>query len=178
LLANSAASALFTASSSLSAASNSLSDVTGLNDSQVGDYFYAPVKLNRTAEFDTTSYGSQVTPFYLVLSMWVGALITCVMINTGTSIGTKYKPHEMYFGKLLLFNIMAILQTTVSLLGAFGLGIDIKNPLLFVLSCYFVAMIFMAFIYSLISVFGDVGKGFSNYPIGIPNFRFWRYLSC
>lgn len=161
LLANSAASALFTASSSLSAASNSLSDVTGLNDSQVGDYFYAPVKLNRTAEFDTTSYGSQVTPFYLVLSMWVGALITCVMINTGTSIGTKYKPHEMYFGKLLLFNIMAILQTTVSLLGAFGLGIDIKNPLLFVLSCYFVAMIFMAFIYSLISVFGDVGKGFA-----------------
>jgi YhgE/Pip C-terminal domain len=93
--------------------------------------------------------------------MWVGALITCVMINTGTSIGTKYKPHEMYFGKLLLFNIMAILQTTVSLLGAFGLGIDIKNPLLFVLSCYFVAMIFMAFIYSLISVFGDVGKGFA-----------------
>lgn len=159
LLANSAASALFMASSSLFGAANELSDVTGLNDSQVGDYFYAPVKLDRHAEFSTNSYGSQVTPFYIVLSMWVGALITCVMINTGTSIGTKYKPHEMYFGKLLLFNIMAILQTTVTLLGAFALGIDINNPPLFIFSCYFVAMIFMAFIYSLISVFGDVGKG-------------------
>ncbi|WP_407424778.1 YhgE/Pip family protein [Methanobrevibacter sp.] len=159
LLANSAASALFTASSSLAGAASGLSDVTGLNDSQVGDYFYAPVKLDRNEEFQTSSYGSQVSPFYIVLSMWVGALITCVIVSTGSSIGTKFAPHEMYFGKMLLFNILAILQTTVTLLGAWHLGIDIANPLMFIFSCYFVAIIFMTLVYSLISVFGDVGKG-------------------
>ena len=159
LLANSAASALFTASSSLAAAASSLSDLTGLNDTQVSDYFFAPVKLDKHAEFETNSFGSQVAPFYIVLSMWVGGLITCVILNTGSSIGTKYKPHEMYFGKLLIFLIMAILQTTVTMIGAHILGIDIRNPILYTLSCYFVAIIFMALIYSLISVFGDVGKG-------------------
>jgi putative membrane protein len=91
--------------------------------------------------------------------MWVGALITSVMLKTGTSVGTKYKPHEVYMGKLVLFNIMAILQTTVTLIGCFLLGIDISNPLMFILSCYFVSVVFMAIIYSLISLFGDVGKG-------------------
>lgn len=159
LLANSAASALVTASSSLSMAANSLAEVTGLSDDQVGDYFYAPVKLDRNAEFETNNYGSQVAPFYIVLSMWVGALITTVLINPGTSIGTKYRPHEMYFGKLLFFNIIAILQTTVTLLGSYVLGIDISNPLMFIFSCYFVAIVFMTIVYSLVSLFGDVGKG-------------------
>lgn len=159
LLANSAASALFMASSSLALAADSLADVTGLNDTQVGDYIYAPVKLDKHAEFGTNSFGSQVAPFYIVLSMWVGGLITCVIINTGSSIGTKYRPHEMYFGRLLMFIVMAILQTTVTMIGAHILGIDIHNPILYTLSCYFVAIIFMALIYSLISLFGDVGKG-------------------
>ena len=39
------------------------------------------------------------------------------------------------------------------------MGIDVSNPLLFIFSCYFVAAVFMALIYSLTSVFGDVGKG-------------------
>lgn len=159
LLANSAASALFTASSSLASAAGSLADVTGLNDTQVGDYFYAPVKLDRHAEFETNNFGSQVAAFYLVLSMWVGGLITTVILSVGTSIGTPYKPHEMYFGKMLLFNIMAILQTTVTLIGAFFLGIDVHNPVMFIFSCYFVAIIFMTIIYSLISLFGKVGDG-------------------
>ncbi|AMD17150.1 ABC transporter [Methanobrevibacter sp. YE315] len=159
LLANSAASALFTASSSLAGAAAGLDDVTGLNESQVGDYFYSPVKLDRHEEFPTHNYGSQVSPFYLVLCMWVGALITCVMLKTGTSIGTKYRPHEMYLAKLSLFSIIAILQTTITLLGCYLLGIDIHNHLVFILSCYFVAVIFMGLIYSLISVLGDVGKG-------------------
>lgn len=159
LLANSAASALFMASSSLSGAAADLDSITGLNDSQVGDYFYSPVKLDKHEEFPTSNYGSQVTPFYLVLSMWVGALITSVIFDVGTSIGTKYRPHEVYIGKILFFNILAILQTTVTLLGCYLLNIDIHNPLMFILSAYFVAVIFMALVYSFISLFGQVGKG-------------------
>lgn len=188
LLANSAASALLTASSSLAGAANGLADVTGLNDSQIGDYFYAPVKLDKHVEFETNSFGSQVSPFYLVLSMWVGALITCVLLKTGTSVGTKYKPHEMYLGKLSLFNIFSILQTTVTIIGCYLIGIDISNPLMFIFSCYFVSLIFMALVYSLISIFGEVGKGIvivlllfqisgtgGIYPIEIMN-KFFGFL--
>ncbi|WP_407414797.1 YhgE/Pip family protein [Methanobrevibacter sp.] len=159
LLANSAASALFAASSSLSGAAGGLDDVTGLNDSQIGDYFFAPVKLDRHEEFPSSNYGSQVAPFYLALCMWVGALITSVMLKPGTSVGTRFRPHEMYLGKLALFLVLSVLQTTVTLLGCLALGIDISNPLVFAFSCYIVAAIFMTLIYSLVSLFGVIGKG-------------------
>lgn len=158
LLGYSSASALRNASNEIGFAADELSAVTDINQDEAGEYFFSPVILKRHEEFPTNNYGSQVSPFYIVLSMWVGALITCVMFKTGTSIGTPYKPHEMYLGKLVMFNIMSILETTVTILGVFLLGLDVANPLMFIFSCYFVAMVFMIIMYSLISLFGDVGK--------------------
>lgn len=159
LLANSAAYALFTASSSLAGAADGLSSVTGIDEKKVGDYFYAPVKLDRHEEFSVNNFGSQISPFYLVLSMWVGALVTCVLLKAGSSIGTKYRPNEVYLGKLVLFASFSILQTTITLLGCYVLNIDIFNHPVFILTCYFVSLVFMTFVYSLISLFGDVGEG-------------------
>ena len=159
LLANSAASALFTASSSLGSAADGLGEVTGVDDKKIGDYFYSPVKLERHEEFSVSNFGSQISPFYLVLSMWVGALVTCVLLKVGSSVGTKYRPNEVYLGKLALFCTFSILQTTVTLLGCLLLKIDIANPLIFALTCYFVSLVFMIFVYSLVSLFGDVGEG-------------------
>ena len=159
LLANGASSALFSASSGLAGAANSLSSITGVNESDVGEYIYSPVVLKENELYSVPDYGYEVAPFYLVLSMWVGAIITCVMLRTGQSTGTKYTPSEMYFGKLLIFMVMAVLETTVTLIGAFILGIKMANPLLFVLSAYFIALIFMLICYSLISALGHIGKG-------------------
>ena len=159
LLANGASSALFSASSGLAGAANSLSSITGVNESDVGEYIYSPVVLKENELYSVPDYGSEVAPFYLVLSMWVGAIITCVMLRTGQSTGTKYTPSEMYFGKLLIFMVMAVLETTVTLIGAFILGIKMANPMLFVLSAYFIALIFMLICYSLISALGHIGKG-------------------
>ena len=159
LLANGASSALFSASSGLAGAANSLSSITGVNESDVGEYIYSPVVLKENELYAVPDYGSEVAPFYLVLSMWVGAIITCVMLRTGQSTGTKYTPSEMYFGKLLIFLVMAVLETTVTLIGAFILGIKMANPMLFVLSAYFIALIFMLICYSLISALGHIGKG-------------------
>ena len=159
LLSNAATQALFAASGALGASADSLADITGINETILGDYFYAPVKLDRHEIFPTPDYGSQVSPFYLVLSMWVGAIITCVMLHPGTSEGTKYSPFEMYFGKLLTYIIMSILQACVTITGCYILGIQIVNPLIFAFSCILVSVIFMILIYSIISAIGTVGKG-------------------
>ncbi len=159
LLANSAAYALFAASSALSGASGSLSGITGVNETEIGDYIYAPVTLNEEELYPVDNYGSEVAPFYIVLSMWVGALITSVMLRSGQSTGTEFTPSEMYYGKMFLFMVMAILETTVTLIGAFILQIQISNPLLFILSAYFIALVFMLICYSLVSSLGQLGKG-------------------
>ena len=92
LLSNSASQALLTAAGSLSSSANSLSGITGINETMLGEYFFSPVKLDRQEVFSVPDYGSNVAPFYLVLSMWVGALITCVMIQPKSSTGTEYSP--------------------------------------------------------------------------------------
>ena len=159
LLSNGATQALFTASSSLGASADTLSGITGIDEDLLGDYFLSPVKLERNELFSVNSYGSDIAPFYLVLSMWVGAIITCVMLHPGTSQGTKYSPFEMYFGKLLTYIIMSILQACVTIIGCYILGVQIVNPLLFIFSCILISMTFMILIYSIISAIGTVGKG-------------------
>ena len=159
LISDSAAQALFSAAGALATSADSLSDITGINETLLGDYFFAPVKLDKTEIFPVSNYGSNVAPFYLVLSMWVGALLTCVMLKPGISEGTKYSPLEMYFGKLMLFVILSILQAGVTITGAFILGIDVVNPALFIVSSMLVSVVFMILIYSLVSALGHVGKG-------------------
>ena len=158
LLSNGATNALFLASSSLGSTADTLGQLTGIDEDMLGDYFLSPVKLDRNELFSVNSYGTEVSPFYLVLSMWVGAIITCVMLHPGTSEGTKYSPFEMYFGKLLTYIIMSILQACVTIAGCYILGIQIVNPLIFAFSCILVSVIFMILIYSIISAIGTVGK--------------------
>ncbi|MBR0058047.1 MAG: YhgE/Pip domain-containing protein [Methanobrevibacter sp.] len=158
LLSNAATQALFTAAASLASSADSLASITGINETILGDYFYAPVKLDRHELFSVPDYGSQVSPFYLVLSMWVGALITCAMLKPGTSEGTKYSPLEMYMGKAVIFLLLSLLQCSVTIIGAHLLGIYISNEIMFILSCLLVSGVFMIFVYSLVSALGDVGK--------------------
>lgn len=158
LLSSSASQALITAASSLAASADSLSSITGINETILGEYFFAPVKLDRNEVFPVPDYGSNVAPFYLVLSMWVGALITCAMLKPGTAEGTKYSPLEMYFGKLVIFVALSILQVAVTITGVFILGIYIANVPLFIFSALLVSVVFMILTYSFVSALGDVGK--------------------
>ena len=159
LLSGAATQALFAASGALAASANSLAGITGINETLLGDYFYSPTKLDRHEVFPVPDYGSNVSPFYLVLSMWVGALITCVLIEPKSSEGTPYSPFEMYTGKLLIYVILSILQACVTLIGAHILGVYVYNYPLFILSAILVSAVFMILIYSIISAIGTVGKG-------------------
>ncbi len=159
LLGNSAAQALFSASSALATSANSLAGITGINETLLGDYFYSPIQLDRHEIYPVPDYGSSVSPFYLVLSMWVGALITCVLIEPKSSVGTPYSPFEMYSGKLLIYIILSILQACVTLIGAHLLGVYVADYPLFIASAILVSVVFMVLIYSIISAIGTVGKG-------------------
>ena len=159
LLSGAASQALYAAAGALSASANSLSSITGINETLLGDYFYSPIKLDRHELFSVPNYGSDVAPFYIVLSMWVGALITCVMIEPKSSMGTPYSPFEMYSGKLLIYIIMSILQAIVTIIGCVLLGVHIDNYPLFIFSAILVSTVFMILIYSVISAIGTVGKG-------------------
>jgi len=125
-------------------------------------FFEEPIVLSKNSLFPIQNYGTGMTPFYTVLSLWVGALLLVSLLTTEVSGLEKVSNRQVYFGKLLTFISVGFLQTIVVTLGdLFILQVDIVHPILFVLFGLATSFVFMLMVYTLVSVFGDVGKAMS-----------------
>lgn len=126
-----------------------------------GEYFAQVVQTTVTPVYPIENYGSAMAPFYTVLSIWVGG----VMLGSIFKVQARRdglidpKPHELYFGRYLLFLLLNQLQTIVILLGdLLILKIQCLHPGLFFLCGAVTSLTFSLLIYSLAVSFGDVGK--------------------
>ena len=107
--------------------------------------------------FSMGNYGSQMAPFYSTLASWVGLTILVSMLSV--EVGAEYKPHEVYFGKLLTYLTIALIQGLVIGLGdLYLLKIYCLRPWMFILSMLYIALTFTFIVYSLVSIFGNIGK--------------------
>lgn len=103
------------------------------------------------------NYGSAMTPFYTVLCLWVGCLLLVSMLKVNAS--DKYKGWQNYLGKLLLFLSIAIMQALIVSVGdIFVLKVQMTNAPLFVAGMIFSSLCFTIMVYTLVSVFGNIGK--------------------
>lgn len=138
----------------------SLQEVVDLLKADVAkrsDFLANPVEITENKLFPMQNYGTAMTPFYTVLSLWVGILLLVSILSVHAD--GEYKPVEVYFGKLLLFLSIACIQGLIVALGdLYILKIYCVNPGMFVLGSIFTSMVFTFIVYSLVSVFGNVGK--------------------
>ncbi|NEG90404.1 YhgE/Pip domain-containing protein [Bifidobacterium aerophilum] len=69
------------------------------------------------------------------------------------------KLDQEYFGRYLIFGVLALLQGTLVCLGdLFYLGVQCEHPFLFVLVGWLAALVFSNIMYTLTVSFGDIGK--------------------
>ncbi len=116
-----------------------------------------PVDLVEEPIFPMHNYGTAMTPFYSVLALWVGMTLLVSMLSVHAH--GDYRPIEVYFGKYLLFGIIGLIQALIIALGdLYLLKIYCINPGLFVIGLLFTSAVFAFIVYSLVSVFGNVGK--------------------
>ena len=121
------------------------------------EFLKEPVELVTEKLYNIENYGSAMTPFYTVLSLWVGILLLVSILTT--EVHGEYKPYEKYFGRALTFMSITIVQALIVSLGdIYVLGIQVINPGLFVAISVFTSIVFTFIVYSLVSVFGNVGK--------------------
>ena len=133
------------------------------NDPQVfGKFISAPVQLDTISFYEIENYGSAMTPFYTILSFWVGGVLLVSLLKTRVYEDENIKnikPYEAYFGRYTLFMVIGIIQALVVCLGdLFILKIQCINPVLFVLAGIVASIVFINIIYTLVVSFGDVGK--------------------
>lgn len=127
------------------------------NVEERSNYLTSPVELEENSLYPMRNYGTAMTPFYSVLALWVGMTLLVSMFSVQAH--GEYKPMEVYFGKMLLFLTIGITQALIVALGdLYLLGIYCVNPALFVVGILFASITFVAIVYSLVSVFGNVGK--------------------
>lgn len=122
-------------------------------------FFAEPVELQENKIFPIENYGTGMTPFYSVLAMWVGAILLISLLAVDVNHVDKFTDRQMYFGRYFTFITIGILQTLIITVGDITLiGVDVSAPFLFVLFGLFISVVFMSIVYTVVSVFGDVGK--------------------
>ena len=139
---------------------NALFNLLKVDYKQQAEFFANPVQLKENQLYHIKNYGSAMTPFYTVLSMWVGALLMSSLLTTKVEDEeNKYKPYQKYFGRGLLFMIISLLQTLIITLGdMYLLGTQANSPYRFVIYALLISLLFSAIIYTTVCLLGNVGK--------------------
>ncbi|MUK88942.1 YhgE/Pip domain-containing protein [Ornithinibacillus sp. L9] len=130
------------------------------NDPEAERGFFAePVVLNENKLFPIPNYGTGMTPFYTVLAIWVGGLLLISLLSTDIHHKENYTGRQIYFGRLFTFISIGFLQTIIVTVGnIFLLQVDISHLFWFILFGLLCSAVFIMIVYTLVSVFGDVGK--------------------
>lgn len=123
-------------------------------------FFEEPVLLNENKVFSIANYGTGMTPFYTVLAIWVGALLLISLLSTDVHQARQnFTSRHVYAGRMMTFLTIGFLQTIIVTLGDMILfHVEVREPVWFVLFGMICSAIFMIIVYTLVSVFGDVGK--------------------
>ncbi|SES29883.1 YhgE/Pip domain-containing protein [Salisediminibacterium halotolerans] len=121
-----------------------------------------PVALTENQLFPVPNYGSANVPFYSALALWVGALLLANLVSTGL-IGPdrqeKFTSGDVYFGRGFLFIVVGALQGLIVSIGNLMLlGTYAEHPVMLVTASIFIGVVFMLIVYTLVSVFGNIGK--------------------
>ena len=128
----------------------------------IADFVSKPVAINNKALYAVANNGSGTAPFYLVLSIWVGALIQVAIVKTRVKNRKEFpKLHnwEEYFGRYQFYFLVGQLQTLITVLGAlFFVQIQCRHPVLFYLACAITSFAFTMLMYSLTYAMGTVGE--------------------
>lgn len=125
------------------------------------DFLTNPVNLVEEKLFTMGNYGSAMAPFYTTLSLWTGILflVSLLSLEVHAPEHEKYTLVQSYFGKLLLFLSICIIQSIIVSTGdLIIIGIYCLHPIVFILASILTSTLFCFVVYTLCSVLGNVGK--------------------
>lgn len=144
-----------------------LSMMVAMDSQEVSSFMAAPLTMEEVDMYPIENYGSAMSPFYTVLALWVGALITVAIVHVpvkslepGVKLDVKdLKPYQAFFGRYITFFIIGEIQALLTALGdLFYIGIQCVNPIKFMFGCMFISFVFTMISYSLTYAFDNIGE--------------------
>lgn len=138
-----------------------LQTAISFNTDELASFISAPVAITTEDLYPITNYGSAMSPFYSVLSIWVGALILVAIIHVKVHPfdGIKVNSVEAFFGRYITFFLIGQAQALLITLGdLFFIGIQCIHPFKFWFAVAFTSFVFTMITYSLTVAFENVGE--------------------
>jgi putative membrane protein len=131
----------------------------------LADFISSPVDVTEKYIYPVENNGSMTAPFYIVLSIWVGALIMSTILKTEVhdkSNLKNVKNWQCFVGRFFTTYVVGQIQTIITVFGAlFFVGIQCKHPVLMMIACLWTTFVFDLLLYSFTYSFGNVGEALS-----------------
>jgi putative membrane protein len=149
-------------SSGLKDGHDQMNDNLKASADDMANFLSDPVELNDEPMYELPNYGTGFTPYFIPLSLWVGALLMFLMIPTEVNKKYKNSPWSIVFGKYTLLGTAGILQAIItSLVVLFGLKLQVQSIPQFIGFNILTSLAFVAIVHCMINIFGDdVGRFF------------------
>lgn len=135
------------------------------NPSFMGDFIAEPFDIKDEPIYEIPNYGSSMAPVYTVLSLWVGGLMLTAILKTEVHDfegSENITLRQKYFGKMITFVVLALIQGLIVSVGnKVILKVYTVNTPLMILVALASSFTFSIIIYTLVAIFGNVGKALS-----------------
>lgn len=130
----------------------------------LADYLSDPVAMETVPVYEITSYGSSMAPYYIMLALFVGSLLTATMLHVNAPMPElpRLRPWQRFFGRYQLFFLIGMVQALVTGLGCiYYIGIQCPYPGLFLLACCVCSLNFTMMNYALVYALDNIGMAAS-----------------
>lgn len=130
----------------------------------LADYLSDPVAMETVPVYEITSYGSSMAPYYIMLALFVGSLLTATMLHVNAPMPELFRlrPWQRFFGRYQLFFLIGMIQALVTGLGCiYYIGIQCPYPGLFLLACCVCSLNFTMMNYALVYALDNIGMAAS-----------------
>ena len=131
-----------------------------LDPQEISTFISSPVSLETKAVYPISNYGSAIAPFYTNLALWVGGfiLVAIIKIEVDREGLKKFRARDAYMGRFLIFLGIGLFQGLITTVGDLLMGIQCKDPVLFILAGVFLSFTYVSIMYALATTFKHIGK--------------------
>ncbi len=128
----------------------------------IAQFVTSPLSMEEKKFYEIATYGSAMSPFYTVLALWVGGLITVALVHVKVEKNDEIKEAKgihKFLGRYIVFFLIGQTQTLITVLGnLFFVDIQCPHPFLFWCACALTSVVFTFMMYSLTVAWGNVGE--------------------
>lgn len=124
----------------------------------MGEFASQAINMNSEAINKIPNYGTGFAPYFMPLSLWIGAIMMFFVIPSKLKDEENLSNFDMVAGKYLSYAFVGILQAILVSTVVLMLGLKPTNIGVYYLTNIFLSLVFVAIVQCFISLFGDAGR--------------------